>query len=89
MSATILRMPENRQPQPSLNLPEPRIWDAQRLADYLGFSIHWVYKRCEKNADNPIPRIKGTRLIKFDTWSPAFQAWLIWFLDDVDTEARQ
>lgn len=89
MSASVVRMPETRQQQPALNLPEPRIWDAKRLADFLGLSVSWVRKQCEKNATHPLPRIKGTRLIKVDTWSPKFHEWLREFFDGVDTEVDQ
>jgi hypothetical protein len=62
--------------KPNLNLPGPRIWKPKHLADFLGVSIHWVYKRTEAAADDPIPRIPGVGRLSFDTRSPAFQDWI-------------
>jgi hypothetical protein len=62
--------------EPPLDLPGPRIWTAKHLADFLSVSVHFVYKRCESKCEDPIPRVKDMRLLRFDTHSPAFQAWL-------------
>lgn len=60
----------------SLNLPAPRIWKPKHLAEFLGVSIHWVYKRTESGAMDPIPRIPGVGRLSFDTHSPVFQRWM-------------
>jgi hypothetical protein len=59
-----------------LNLPAPRIWKPKHLAEFLGVSIHWIYKRTETSAEDPIPRIPGVGRLSFDTHSPAFQRWM-------------
>ena len=61
---------------PKLGLPGPRIWKPKHLADFLGVSAHWVYKRTETNAEDPIPRIPGVGRLSFDTHSQAFQEWI-------------
>jgi hypothetical protein len=68
-----------------LNLPGPRIWKPKNLADFLGFSVHSVYKRTASDAEDPIPRIPGAGQLRFDTHSPLFQAWLSRQLGYVDT----
>jgi hypothetical protein len=60
----------------ALELPPPRIWKPAHLADFLGLSIHWVYKRTEAAAEDPIPRLQGVGRLRFDTHAPAFQAWM-------------
>ncbi|MFL6213612.1 MAG: hypothetical protein ACJ74J_06915 [Blastocatellia bacterium] len=60
----------------SLDLPGPRIWTPKHLADFLGVSVSWVYKRTEAAADDPIPRVASVGRLRFDTHAPAFQAWL-------------
>lgn len=68
---------ETRTPvQSKLDLPVPRVWKPKHLADFLGVSVHWVYKRTEAAAEDPIPRIPGVGRLSFDTHSPAFQAWM-------------
>lgn len=62
--------------QPLLDLPGPRIWGPKHLADFLGVSVSWVYKRTASEAEDPIPRVKGVGRLRFDTHAPAFQAWL-------------
>jgi hypothetical protein len=59
-----------------LDLPAPRVWKPKHLADFLGVSIYWVYKRTEAAAVDPIPRIPGVGRLSFDTHSPAFQEWM-------------
>lgn len=63
-------------PERFQNLPGPRIWTAQHLADFCGFGIHWVYKYTRSECNDPIPRIKSMRHIRFDTYDPKFQSWL-------------
>ena|ERR1051325_11486089 len=62
--------------EPPLELPAPRVWTPKHLADFLGVSVSWVYKRTEAAADDPIPRVAGVGRLRFDTQAPAFQAWL-------------
>ena len=62
-------------PKP-LDLPAPRVWKPKHLADFLGVSVHWVYKRTQSNVEDPVPRIPGVGRLSFDTHSPAFQAWM-------------
>lgn len=62
--------------QMSITLPSPRIWKPKDLADFLGFSVHWVYKQTKAGADDPPPRCKGLSRIRFDSGDPLFQAWL-------------
>jgi hypothetical protein len=57
-------------------LPPPRIWHPHHLAAFLGFSIHWVYKKTKAGANDPPPRCKGLSRIRFDSCDPEFQAWL-------------
>jgi hypothetical protein len=67
-----------------LDLPGPRVWKPKHLAEFLGFSVHWVYKRTASDAEDPIPRIPGAGQLRFDTWSPAFQQWIARQLGCVD-----
>ena len=53
-----------------------RIWTPQDLAEYFGFSVHWVYKQTASNAADPVPTCPGVGRLRFDTQSPLFQAWL-------------
>jgi hypothetical protein len=75
----------NVDPASTLNLPSPRIWKPKHLAEFLGVSIHWVYKRTEASAGDPIPRIPGVGRLSFDTHSQAFQRWMRRQLGYVDT----
>ncbi len=70
---------------PRLDLPEPRIWKPKHLADFFGYSVHWVYKQTASNAEDPPPRIPGLSQLAFDTRSPLFQAWMRRRLGCVDT----
>ena len=70
----------------NLELPGPRIWTAEDLAKFLRVSIHWVRKRTEKTADDPLPRMPGFRRIRIDTASPKFREWLNRQLGYVDNE---
>jgi hypothetical protein len=72
----VLKMPGSQSAKPALNLPGPRVWGPQHLADFLGLSVHWVYKRCETKAENPIPRIPNVGRIRFDTENPKFRDWM-------------
>ncbi|HWN98692.1 MAG TPA: hypothetical protein VNS63_05415 [Blastocatellia bacterium] len=69
----------------TLNLPAPRIWTPTHLAEFLGVSIHWVYKRTEASAEDPAPRVAGVGRLRFDTHSPKFQSWMRRQLGYVDT----
>ena len=60
-----------------LQLPGPRIWKPKYLADFLGYSLHWVYKRTKSGAEDPPPRCPGLGRLRFDTESEAFQDWII------------
>lgn len=71
--------------QSRLELPSPRIWKSAHLAKFLGVSVHWVYKRTESSAEDPIPRVPGIGRLAFDTWHPAFQEWMRRQLGYVDT----
>jgi hypothetical protein len=50
---------------------ESPIWDAKQLADFLGVSIYWVYRRTAE-----IPRCPGIGRFKVNTLNPQFQDWL-------------
>lgn len=82
----VVRMPGSQSTKPALNLPGPRVWGPQHLAEFLGLSVHWVYKRCETKAENPIPRIPNIGRLRFDTQSPLFQNWCWRQLGLVDIE---
>ena len=86
MSATVLKMPGNTNTKPTLNLPEPRVWEPKHLAEFLGVSVSWVYKRTQKTAEDPIPRVPGVGQLRFDTASPLFQNWMCRQLGYVDIE---
>jgi len=66
--------------------PGPRIWTALDLVKFLRVSVHWVRKRMEKLADDPLPRMPGFRQIRIDTSSPKFRAWLNRQLGNVNNE---
>jgi hypothetical protein len=59
-----------------INLPQPRIWKPEHLADFFGFSLHWVYQQTRKDSPDPPPRCGGFRRLRFDTQSPDFQTWI-------------
>jgi hypothetical protein len=84
-ATNILKMP-NQNTKPGLNLPEPRVWSPKHLADFLGVSIHWVYKRTMEDAEDAIPRVPGIGRLRFDTNSPRFQDWMRRQLGYVDIE---
>lgn len=88
MSSPLLRMPNKQTSRLELNLPEPRIWDAERLAEFLGVSVHWVFKRTQSKAADPIPRVPGIGRLKFDTQNPRFQNWMRRQLGLVDLEGE-
>jgi hypothetical protein len=87
-ATNILKMP-NQSAKPGLNLPEPRVWTPQHLATFLGVSIHWVYKRCQAKAEDPIPRIAGVGRLRFDTASQLFEDWMRRQLGSVDSEVSE
>jgi predicted DNA-binding transcriptional regulator AlpA len=59
-----------------VQLPGPRIWGPAELAEFFGFSIHWVYKITKKKATDPPPRCRGLGRLRFDTQSREFQEWI-------------
>jgi|GEM_PF-1427547 len=69
----------------TLNLPAPRIWKPEHLAEFLSVSTSWIYKRTETSAADPIPRVAGVGRLRFDTHSASFQAWMRRQLGYVDT----
>lgn len=75
-ATNVLKMPGNQNAKPALNLPPPRVWTPQHLADFLGVSVSWIYKRTMEGAEEPIPRIQGIGRLRFDTESPGFQDWM-------------
>lgn len=85
MRANVVRFNEREQAKQKIILPGPRIWNPRNLAEFLGVSIHWVYKRCEKKAVDPVPRVPGVGRLRFDTDSLTFQSWLGRKLGCVDT----
>ena len=87
MSRNVVRFQQSKGAKPALNLPDPRVWKPQDLSAFLGVSVHWVYKRCERKADDPIPRIPGIGRLRFDTHHPDFQDWMRRQLGYVDMEA--
>jgi hypothetical protein len=82
MSVTL----DDQRAVPALNLPEPRIWTRRHLANFLGVSTSWVYKRTMANAEDPIPRVVGIGRLKFDTASPQFLDWMRRQLGYIDRE---
>jgi hypothetical protein len=82
-------MPGSQKAKSALNLPGSRVWVPQHLADFLGVSIHWVYKRCEVKAEDPIPRIAGVGRLRFDTVSQVFEDWMRRQLGSVDSEVSE
>jgi hypothetical protein len=88
MSGHFLKMHDKQTTRLELNLPEPRIWDAKRLAEFLGVSVHWVFKRTQSSAEDPIPRVPGIGRLKFDTENPRFQNWMRRQLGLVDLEGE-
>ncbi|MCI0485778.1 MAG: hypothetical protein L0229_04170 [Blastocatellia bacterium] len=73
---------------PGLDLPGPRIWKPKDLAEFLGVSVDWVYRRTGPSAEDPIPRA-NMRLVRFDTHSIAFQDWMRHQLGQVDMEGGE
>jgi hypothetical protein len=71
-----------------LNLPAPRIWTPKHLGEFLSVSASWIYKRTERNAEDPIPRIPGCGRLRFDTNSIAFQDWMRRQLGYIDEDGR-
>jgi hypothetical protein len=88
-STNVVRMPNSQNLKPALNLPEPRVWSPQDLANFLGISKHWIYKRTQEDAEDPIPRIAGVGRLRFDTASPQFQDWMRRQLGYIDSEVSK
>jgi hypothetical protein len=85
-STNIVRMPGSQMVKPALDLPGPRVWTPQNLADFLGVSVSWVHKRTMVKAEDPIPRIQGVGHLRFDTANLQFQEWMRKQLGHVDIE---
>jgi hypothetical protein len=83
----VFKMPTKASAKPDLNLPAPRIWAPQDLADFLRVSLSWIYKRTSDHAEDPIPKIPGIGRLKFDTENPKFQYWMRRQLGYIDSEA--
>jgi hypothetical protein len=88
-AANVLKMPNPPTAKPALNLPGPRVWEPKHLAEFLGVSVSWVYKRTQKTAEAPIPRVPGVGQLRFDTASPLFQDWMCRQLGYVDIEGNE
>jgi hypothetical protein len=87
MTANVVRFNQSRnQTKLSLNLPPPRVWTPQHLAEFLGVSKSWVSKRTQAKAEDPIPRVPGIGRLRFDTENPRFQDWMRRQLGYVDIE---
>lgn len=71
---TTVPFPTKRPTQ--MELPAPRIWKPADLMNFLHVSKSWVYKRTDSRATDPIPRIQGIGLLRFDTHNAAFQDWM-------------
>ena len=84
----VIKMPNSQATKPALNLPEPRVWTPQHLADFLGVSVSWVHKRTMVKAEDPIPRIKGVGHLRFDTANTQFQDWMRRQLGYIDIEVK-
>ncbi len=67
-----------------LALPVNKLWTAQNLANYLGMSIHWVYKRTQQGTADPPPRCPGIKRLRFNPQDKNFQAWLERQIGSVD-----
>lgn len=65
---------ESKQFSNTLGLPGPRVWEVKQLADFLHVQPSWVYNRTKEKAVNKIPHCPGVGRLRFDTWSPEFQA---------------
>ncbi len=87
-ATNVVKMPRNQNAKPALNLPGPRIWDKNKLAEFLGVSVSWVFKRTMANAKDPIPKIPGIGRLKFDTENQRFQDWMRRQLGLVDLEGE-
>lgn len=93
MSSNAIAFPTRRDGQSAsattrLDLPGPRIWKPKHLAEFLGVSLSWIYKRTEAAADDPIPHAPGVGRLAFDTQHPDFQAWMRRQLGYVDRSER-
>lgn len=63
----------SNEPVAYIELPPPRIWSPENLADFFQVSVSWVYKL--KYDPDPPPRCPMTPM-RFDTANPDFQNWL-------------
>jgi hypothetical protein len=89
MSTVVSFHKERNQITFGLNLPEPRVWTPQHLAEFLGVSVSWVYKRTQEKAEDPIPRVPGVGVLRFDTQSLHFQNWMQRQLGYIDIEVSE
>ncbi|HEX5735978.1 MAG TPA: hypothetical protein VF131_24335 [Blastocatellia bacterium] len=80
--------PEFKREMPQLNLPGPRIWKPKHLAEFFGFSVHWVYKITKSTSEDPPPRCQGIGRLAWDTESQAFQQWIIRRLRTIDDQEQ-
>jgi hypothetical protein len=78
----------NQQAHSGLNLPGPRIWKPKHLAEFFGFSVHWVYKITKSTSEDPPPRCQGIGRLAWDTQSQAFQQWIIRRLRTIDDQEQ-
>jgi hypothetical protein len=72
----VVGMPSVQGAKSDLNLPAPRVWTPKHLAEFLGVSVSWIYKRTMEGAEDSIPRVQGIGRLRFDSESPAFQDWM-------------
>jgi hypothetical protein len=72
----------------NLNLPGPRVWKPKHLAEFFGFSVHWVYKLTKSTSEDPPPRCQGIGRLAWDTESQAFQQWIIRRLRTIDNQEQ-
>jgi hypothetical protein len=57
---------------------------ANNLADFLGMSIHWIYKRTQQGAEDPPPRCPGLKRLRFNLQDKNFQSWIERQIGSVD-----
>lgn len=69
---------------PALDLPGPRVWRVDDLANFLRVSKSWIYQRTTASAEDPIPRIPGVGRLSFDTHDPRFVEWMRRQLGHID-----
>jgi predicted DNA-binding transcriptional regulator AlpA len=60
------------------------IWTAKELAEFLGVSIHWVYRRSAE-----IPRCPGIGRFRVNVNNPDFQTWLKSKIGRTDVDSNE